>query len=238
MNRIAGDRIIFHAHPDEDAWTAGATLAIAYALGETLRERERARLLLSGGGTPAPVYRELAETDLDWPRIDVGLVDERWVQPDDPDSNARLIRETLLRRRAAAAPFHGLTRAGQGIDESVRAANVHAHRAADVVVLGMGEDGHTASLFPRMRGFDEAIASPSAYVAVDAGGCPGAGRLARRISLTPAGLAPSHARFLLIRGASKRALFERAADGDDVQELPVRLAFLTPGAPLQVHWAA
>jgi 6-phosphogluconolactonase len=101
----------------------------------------------------------------------------------------------------------------------------------------MGDDGHTASLFPRMRGLDEALASEQAYVAVDTAGCPGAGRFARRISLTPAGLAPSHARFLLIRGAAKRALFERAVDGDSVRELPIRLAFTTPGASLQVHWA-
>ena len=164
-------------------------------------------------------------------------MDERWLQPDDPDSNGRLIRETLLHGPAAAAHFEGLTRTGQTIEEAVRVANLHAHQSADVVVLGMGDDGHTASLFPRMRGLDEALASEQAYVAVDTAGCPGAGRFARRISLTPAGLAPSHARFLLIRGAAKRALFERAVDGDNVRELPIRLAFTTPGASLQVHWA-
>jgi 6-phosphogluconolactonase len=212
-------------------------MAIGHALGETLRERERTRLLLSGGSTPAPVYRALALLDLDWKRVDAALVDERWLQPDDPDSNTRLVRETLLHGPAAAAHFEGLTRAGQTIEEAVRVANLHAHQSADVVVLGMGDDGHTASLFPRMRGLDEALASEQAYVAVDTAGCPGAGRFARRISLTPAGLAPSHARFLLIRGAAKRALFERAVDGDNVRELPIRLAFTTPGASLQVHWA-
>jgi 6-phosphogluconolactonase len=211
-------------------------MAIGHALGETLRERDRTRLLLSGGSTPAPVYRELAMLDLDWKRVDAALVDERWLQPDDPDSNTRLVRETLLHGPAAAAHFEGLTRPGQTIEEAVRVANLHAHQSADVVVLGMGDDGHTASLFPRMRGLDEALASEQAYVAVDTAGCPGAGRFARRISLTPAGLAPSHARFLLIRGAAKRALFERAVDGDNVRELPIRLAFTTPGASLQVHW--
>lgn len=231
------ERVQFHAHADADAWADAAATAIAYAVGEALRERERARLLLSGGGTPAPVYRALAQADLAWPRVDVGLVDERWLQPDDPDSNARLVRETLLQGPAAAAHFQGLTRPGQSIEEAVRAANLHAHQAADVVVLGMGPDGHTASLFPYMRHLDRALEAPQAYVAVDAGGCPGAGRFARRISLTPAGLAPSHARFLLIRGEAKRALFERALQGTDVRELPIRLAFTTPGASLQVHWA-
>lgn len=230
-------RVQFHEHANAEVWARSAAMAIGHALGETLRERERTRLLLSGGSTPAPVYGELAQLDLDWKRVDAALVDERWLQPDDPDSNTRLVRETLLHGPAAAAHFEGLTRTGQTIEEAVRVANLHAHQSADVVVLGMGEDGHTASLFPRMRGLDEALASEQAYVAVDTAGCPGAGRFARRISLTPAGLAPSHARFLLIRGAAKRALFERAVDGDNVRELPIRLAFTTPGASLQVHWA-
>lgn len=230
-------RVQFHEHANPDVWARSAAIAIGHALGETLRERERTRLLLSGGSTPAPVYGELAQLDLDWKRVDAALVDERWLQPDDPDSNGRLVRETLLHGPAAAAHFEGLTRAGQTIEEAVRVANLHAHQSADVVVLGMGDDGHTASLFPRMRGLDEALASEQAYVAVDTAGCAGAGRFALRISLTPAGLAPSHARFLLIRGAAKRALFERAVDGDNVHELPVRLAFTTPGASLQVHWA-
>ena len=82
-----------------------------------------------------------------------------------------------------------------------------------------------------------AIASANAYVSVNASGCPGSGPWPRRVSLTPAGLAPAHARLLLIRGEAKRELFERALDGEDVLELPIRLTFLTPGAPLLVHWA-
>ncbi len=237
MNAMTDARLHFNAFEDAEAWTEATATAIVYTLGEVLRERSRARLLLSGGSTPGPVYVALASADLDWSRVDVGLVDERWLQPDDPDSNAYLVRHTLLQQRAAQAPFHGLTRDGLNIDEAVRAANVHAHQAADVVVLGMGPDGHTASLFPGMRGLVDALESPQAYVAVDASGCAGAGKFARRISLTPAGLAPSHARFLLIRGEDKRALLDRARAGTDPRELPVRVAYQTPGAALQVYWA-
>lgn len=230
-------RVEFHQHPTSDAWIDAASTAIAFAMGEALRERERARLLLSGGSTPAPVYKALSDADIAWARVDVGLVDERWLQPDDPDANTRLVRETLLRGPAARATFHGLTRKGQSIEEAVRAANLHAYQSADVVVLGMGEDGHTASLFPGMRGLDDAIDSLQPYVAVDASGCAGAGKFARRISLTPTGLAPAHARFLLIRGDGKRRVFDRAVAGENARELPIRLAFTTPGAGLQVHWA-
>ena len=74
------------------------------------------------------------------------------------------------------------------------------------------------------------------YISVDATGCAGAGKFLRRISLTPAGLAPAHTRLLLIRGESKRKLLERVLGGDDPLEYPARIAFLTPGAPLHIHW--
>ncbi|MGH8033371.1 MAG: 6-phosphogluconolactonase [Luteimonas sp.] len=228
----------FVAHDDIDAWATASATALADALRHDLRQRPRSRLLLSGGRTPAPAYAALAKASLDWSRVDIALVDERWLQPDDPDSNARLIRETLLHDNAAAARFESLTRAGRNIADAVAAANLMARQPAAVITLGMGDDGHTASLFPGMRGFDAALASGNAYVAVDASGCEGAGQWRRRISLTPAGLATAQARVLLIRGASKRALFERAMTGDDVRQLPIRFAFTTPGAALQVHWCA
>ncbi len=225
-----------HVYRDEEHWAGASAASIAAVLRRDLEQRERARLLVSGGSTPAPVYQLLSKAPLEWHRVDIALVDERWLQPDDPDSNARLVRETLLQNRAAEARFETLTRAGRGIEEAVNAANMHAKQTPTLVLLGMGEDGHTASLFPRMRDLSEALASPSAYVAVDASGCAGAGRWLRRISLTPAGLSAARARMLLIRGDSKRKLFERALDGDDARDLPVRIAFTTPGAPLDVHW--
>src|SRR3546814_13790652 len=94
----------------------------------------------------------------------------------------------------------------------------------------MGDDGHTASLFPGMLGLEQALASPTAYVAVDASGCPGSGQWPRRIRLTPAGLEPSRMRLLLIRGAHKRRLVERAMDGTAPPALPTRLASPPPGA--------
>jgi 6-phosphogluconolactonase len=87
-----------------------------------------------------------------------------------------------------------------------------------------------------MRELDLALESRNAYVAVDASGCPGAGPWLRRISLTPAGLLPAHPRLLLLRGHGKRSVFERALEGSDPHELPVRIAFTTPGAALQVYW--
>lgn len=234
----AGDTPPMHLHSYDSVtqWAWGAAVSISAALGRSLESRARARLLLSGGSTPAPVYSALAKAPLDWSRVDVALVDERWLQPDDPDSNARLVRESLLRHKAANARLETLTQTGRGIAESVAIANMHARSPADVVVLGMGTDGHTASLFPGMLGLEDALSSPAAYTAVDASGCPGAGQWLRRISLTPAGLRPAHTRLLLIRGQAKLELFARVAGGEDPVEYPARIALRTPGAPLHVHW--
>lgn len=229
-------RVDFHAFGNATQWTWASAVTLSAALARELERRPRARLLLSGGSTPPPVYAALSKAPLDWSRVDVALVDERWLLPDNPDSNARLVRDSLLQNHAASARFEPMTRAGRGFEEAVTAANLHARQPAGVVVLGMGEDGHTASLFPHMRGLDDALASPSPYVAVDASGCAGAGKWLRRISLTPAGLAPAHDRLLLIRGERKRALLEDILGGDDLRKYPVRMAVSTPGATLRIHW--
>lgn len=222
-------------HRDEAAWADAIADATADALRKDLGATGQARLLLSGGSTPAPVYRALARHGLDWSRVALALVDERWLPPGDADSNAQLLRDTLLDGPPAAARFEPILMPDRNLDESVRAANRTA-APASAALLGMGPDGHTASLFPGAAGLADALASGEDYVSIDAAGCPGAGAWPLRISLTPAGLARARTRLLMVRGAHKRALLERALAGDDVLQLPVRALFALPGAPLQIHW--
>ncbi len=229
-------RVKLHVHPDADAWAWTCAVALATILRRDLDQYGRARLLLSGGTTPAPVYRALSKAPLDWSKVEVTLVDERWLQPDDRDSNAHLVRETLLQNHAKAAHFEPLTRIGRTLESAVAGANAYARRDTSAAVLGMGEDGHTASLFPGARDLPRALSSKSDYVAFDATGCPGAGAWPLRITLTPTGLSKSRARMLLVRGDAKRRLLDRALDSDDASAMPVRMAFTTPGAALQIHW--
>lgn len=234
--------VLWHVTADERAWVDAAVAELHEAMSAALGQTGHVLLLVSGGSSPAPVLRALSTIDLDWSRVIVSLVDERDVDPADVGSNARLVRDTLLSDRAAKAAFWPLREAGQALDDAVRVAN-RRWRAMPppkvaAVVLGMGEDAHTASLFPGAAGLESALAAGDPYAEVDASGCAAAGPWPRRISLTPAGMSRASLRLLLIRGAGKRAVFERALVTDDVRKAPVRVAVDAPGAQLHVHWCA
>ncbi|MCT8286454.1 6-phosphogluconolactonase [Xanthomonas translucens pv. translucens] len=237
MSPTLSDHITLIRYDDADEWIDAAAAEIGAALRADIALRGGARLLLSGGTTPAPVYQALAELPLDWSKLEVGLVDERWLSPQDSDSNAYLVRQSFL-ERAEGARFEPLVRVGQPLQDCVHAANLHAQHApaACMAVLGMGGDGHTASLFPGATDLNKALANPLPYAALDATGCPGANTWPLRITLTPAGLAPIGQRMLLLRGKQKLEVLERALSGSDAHEFPIRVAFDTPGARLRVHW--
>ncbi|MFC0679236.1 6-phosphogluconolactonase [Lysobacter korlensis] len=228
---------VLHVHRNAEVWTWASAVAVAAELRRDLQVLPRARLLVTAKDAASPVYRALAMAPLEWSRIDVALTDERWLRPDDPDSHAFRVRASLIRSHAAEARFESLTQPGRRLEESVAVANAHGMQNASAAVLGMGTDGHIASLFPRMLDLPRALGARDAYVAVDASGCPGAGEWARRISVTPAGIARARARLLLIRGRDQREAFEYAVASGKVESWPV-LAALGGSTPLQVHWCA
>lgn len=247
-------RVAWHPSGSADAWTASCVAAIVASIEAALKGEGDMYLLLSGGTTPAPVYRALADAPVEWARVIVGLVDDRDVAPDADGSNARLIRETLLQGPAAAARFEPLRDAGQSIGTDVERANerwsagvvTDAPSATSAVrrdvrrvaVLGMGDDGHTASLFPGAVDLHAALASHQAYAAIDATGCEVAGAFPHRISLTPHGLAQTLPRLLLLRGAQKLETLQRALQNGPASAMPIRYAIDLAGAPLQIHWCA
>lgn len=234
--RTVAAAVDFQAHADAGVWAATAAGAVAAALRAALDARERATLLVSGGSTPAPVYVALSRLPLPWTQVDVGLVDERWLPPNDPDSNARLAYDTLLRERAASAAFAPLVRLGDSIESALAAANMPGRADPDVAVLGMGGDGHVASLFPGAPDLERSLREDADYLAFDARGCAGAGRFPQRLTASPSLLARTRTRILLLRGDDKRRVFERALAGADPRELPVRLLLAPSPIPLQVHW--
>ncbi len=235
---FTSDRVEFIAHRQADAWIEAVAADMAALLNADIAEHGRARMLLSGGTTPAPVYQALAELDVHWDRVEVSLADERWLSPQDRDSNAHLVRENFL-QRAEGAHFDPLVRIGKPLAECVYTANLQAQYslAPSIVALGMGNDGHTCSLFPGSRDLQRALESTLPYAALDATGCPGANQWPLRITLTPHGLRSCRHRLLLLRGKRKLEVLQHALDSNDVQQYPILAAIDQPGPRLRVHWA-
>lgn len=197
--------------PTQAALADAAANAVVEALRQGLRTRGRAGLVGTGGRSPGPVYDRLQPVMIDWERVVVTLSDERCVSPDDPDSNLGLLRERLLVGEPARAHILPLWPAP---DPRALAALL----PFDAVLLGMGEDGHVASLIPGSPTLAEGLdpAGDALTVMTPAGlGSPPV----ERISLTIPALLQSRLILVLIAGDAKRAVVESALAGADV---PVR----------------
>jgi 6-phosphogluconolactonase len=205
-----------------------------------VEERSEARLVVSGGSTPLPFFERLRRRRLPWERVTITLADERWVPTDHPDSNERMVRETLLRDHAVAARWVGLK---TDHEDPEAACAECADRIApltpfDVVLLGMGSDGHTASLFPGApslaRGLD--LQNEDRCIAVAA--APGRGP---RMSLTLAALLDCRRLILHCTGQTKEEVLQRAlaspSEAGDPSELPIRTVLYAPQKTVEIYWA-
>ena len=170
-------------------------------------------LFLSGGGTAVDCYRALADrTGLPWSRVDCFLGDERCVPPDDPDSNHRMIVETLLDRVGPVRSDHPMYTAGSPSEAASAYQQVVAAVVPDLIHLGLGPDGHTASLFPGSVALDDA--DPAHLVVANTD--PNAVNRHERLTLTYAGIARARRTVVTVAGASKRDALARIMAGEDL----------------------
>jgi 6-phosphogluconolactonase len=217
-------------YPDRDFLYLELANTIAGQLADFLRRTGRATLSVPGGTTPGPVFDILSGVDLDWAQVAVVLNDERWVPEDSPRSNTALLRSRLLVGRAAAArlvPMHAPTDTPEAALADL-SAGIAAELPISVLLLGMGADMHTASLFPGADLLAQALAAdapPVMALRADAAGEP-------RITLTAPVLRGAMHTHVLITGAEKRAALDRAAHLPEA-EAPVRAVLSTA----TVHWA-
>jgi 6-phosphogluconolactonase len=208
---------------DADLAAAALVAAVADALNNAVATRGRASLALSGGKSPIPFLELLARADVPWSAVDVSLVDERWVPADHADSNAALVARHFLAKGASAARFVPLFSAQKSPIEQAASlssagpnAGMGVGEAIDVVMLGMGEDGHTASWFADSQELREALESLSAYVVMSA-----TGARQMRITLTYTAVRAARHVFLSIAGEAKRRVLAQATQQGVGSGLPV-----------------
>jgi len=224
-----------HLFDDPSTLTAALADRVGQALEAAVTARGKASLVVSGGRTPRPLFENLAARSLPWSKIWITLADERWVEMDSPDSNERLVREALLQGPASAAHFVPLKNSAAGPQEG--AAECHAALAAlpwplDVLLLGMGADGHTASLFPGVAGAALDPACPDRCRGVFPNTAPHP-----RISLTASALLNSRVAILHFTGEDKLSVFREAQDDGPVDALPVRVVLQQAKVPVELWWS-
>jgi 6-phosphogluconolactonase len=222
----------------------GAALAPAFAqwtaerLAAAIATRGAALLVVSGGTTPLHYFEALSRQSLDWSRVAITLADERRVADDSPRSNARLVREALLKGPAAAASFVPLADARLSADQELAAANARIAALpspADLVVLGMGEDGHTASWFPDGEGLTEAM-DPAARMLVAPISAPDAPE--PRLTLTGRAILRARAIALQIEGPAKLATLDKALAKGPIQAMPIRAVLRGAASRLTIFAAS
>jgi 6-phosphogluconolactonase len=226
-----------HRFPNAAALTEALAAKITGALQSALAAGRGASLAVPGGRTPVAVFERLAAAELDWEDVWVTLTDERWVDATSPASNERLVREHLLRGAAVEANFVGLknTAAEARLGAAASWSSVaELPRPFDFMLLGMGEDGHVASLFPDSPGLALALdlTQPPGCVAMRSPVLPH-----ERLSLNLRALLDSRQIVVLITGDAKWAIYERAKVRGPAVDLPVRALLQQQNVPVAVYWS-
>ncbi len=210
----------------------GLAIDVAERLRAAISARGEATLVVSGGRSPVIFFQHLAKQGLDWSKVTISLADERWVPVAHADSNAGLLKQYLLQGPVAKARFLSLYNAAANLEDAAEQADrlLAELPAIDVLVLGMGDDGHTASLFPNSPNLDQALQADGTRRCwpMLAPTVPH-----QRLTMSRALLATAHAIVLSISGSSKLTTLSAALASDDVAAMPIR-AFLQP--PLEIYW--
>lgn len=212
------------------------------ALQTAIDDRGEATFMVSGGSTPEHLYKRLSAVELPWESVYVALVDERWVDFDHDKSNEAFVSRTLKQNNAANTNLIGMknsaTTARDGLADCENAYQQLA-QPFDITILGMGSDGHTASLFPDAVGLAEALdpASEKLCAAITAHPSEVTGDITERMTLNLAGLLRSRTLLLLLTGEEKLNVFREAQAGNDVNAMPVRAILQQQQVPVTLYWA-
>ena len=216
----------WHTFLDRESLDQALATNVASRLHAGIAERGSAHLVVSGGSTPIQLFSNLADADIEWGRIVVLLADERWVPVDHEDSNERLVRETLLTGKAQAAQFLSLLPTPG--DEITNIAGLSTLLGSlpkfDVVLLGMGEDAHTASLFPCAAALREGLTTEQGALITRPRNAPH-----QRVSMSKRRLQATEHGVIHIVGEKKKAVLEQARKSEDEMRYPISAFLGTAG---------
>lgn len=222
----------WQAFADRETLDEALAAHVVSSLQQRIAQRGTAHLVLSGGSTPINLYSILADADVDWSRVVMLLADERWVPADHEDSNERLVRETLLTGKAKQAQFVSLLPTPD--DEIANIAGLSTLLGTlprfDMVLLGMGEDAHTASLFPCAAALREGLTTTQGALITQPSNAPH-----QRVSMSKQRLLSTEQGIIHIVGEKKKAVLELARKSGDEMRYPIS-AFLGP-AGFDCWWA-
>lgn len=235
--------VIEHLFNSREALFDALTGYCRDTLNHAINSHGKAGFFVSGGSTPAPLYERLSHSDLAWQNVNVALVDERWVANDSDSSNERLIRNTLLTNNAADAHFIAMKNRASSAKEGLMQttdAYLTMDSQWDLSILGMGNDGHTASIFPYCDGLPQAIDPQSSTLlsAIMAQKSAVTGDNLERMTLTLAGLMKSRHLVLLLTGQEKLDVFRQAQANQDLSLMPVSALLQQTKVPVHLYWAA
>lgn len=224
----------FETHIDSNALAVWLSEHVAKSLGDAVTKNGHASIAVSGGGTPKLFFAELSKQDIDWQKITITLVDERWVDGNSERSNAKLVHDLLIQNHASNANFLPLFNADINASQINDIADKYkALLPFDVVILGMGGDGHTASFFPGGNTLRDATNPNTADILIDLE-AEGAGE--PRVTFTLPPLINAGETILHIEGAGKKQVFDEANNKGDADALPIRHV-LNNCRDLRVVWA-
>ncbi|MFT6406708.1 MAG: 6-phosphogluconolactonase [Arenicella sp.] len=233
-------------HQGADAQSLAEHLAgeIAQHIFKAIADKGSAVLALSGGSTPKPLFEALSEHDIDWAKVIITLVDERWVDEGHSLSNAAFMKTYLLDKLPDSVRFVPLYQSAVSVKESLpfvvadylQATNttVDAPRSFDIVILGMGNDGHTASFFPDAENITELVDMESTEALLS---CNSPSTQVERVTWSLPILLNTNFLALHFTGDAKRAVFEMASEGGDITALPIRSVMFQDRVGLNVYYA-
>ena len=210
---------------------------VAGALSAAIAARGTANIAVSGGSTPKAFFQALSSRPLDWGKVTITLVDERFVPADNPRSNHLLVKENLLKDKAAAAQFLPLYQAVASVEEAATIATQETKTVGnpfDVAILGMGNDGHTASFFPGGSNLAKAL-NPQTPRGIITMAAEGAGE--PRLTFTFSSLQDARLLVLHIEGEGKKDVLAKAEAPGAETEMPIRAILRGAASPVEIYWA-